>query len=683
MGYTWQGNFKHYFGLGCIKRFARDLLEIETENNFKHNEKMIFTEEDKLYHETNNTCQICSKTCINKVRDPCHETGKYRGPACKICNLRYKQQNFIPVIFHNGSGYDFNLLNSELFKQNNDKRKVDNIPLAAGKTKMFSIGCLKFLDSYNFLAMPLDQMAKIYGCKTKTLYPYEYFGLDSLGTTTKSYNNLIGNLKIEDFKSSLHNKLPTQEDVDIFNKDNSHKTGKDLTIESLQNDVEILDYYMNEYVKLNMKEFKLNPLHYVSLPGYSFDCWLMSSGVTLDTLQDKQIIDDFVGAKRGGICGTMGDRYIDNSDGKTIWYIDANNLYGYAMMQKLPYKDFEFITTTTLDPQSGFLDVILNTPDDSDHGYNIVCDIDYTNECKERTEQLALMPNKRKINDNELGYRQREKSKARSGKLLHRSEKLILDQNNKTEYMVHYRMLKFYVKMGVKVTKIHRVIKFKQDYICRDYIQNNTNKRATAKTEAEKDVRKLMNNSLYGRMCMNPLHFFQSKFLNDEEKIMKSVSKPTFKNITRYRDYSQIEYIKKKIEYDSPVYVGVTILELSKLHMYDVFYKILHPSLKDLTRHYMDTDSFVLSYSEGKVSDEHMDLSNLDIPIKTNNKVPGKFKHELGNRIIEEFLVLSPKTYSFKNYPKNTKEKGIKKHNNARHIDYYDASMNNTQRTVD
>ena len=173
-----------------------------------------------------------------------------------------------------------------------------------------------------------------------------------------------------------------------------------------------------------MKEFRLNPLHYVSLPGYSFDCWLMSSGVTLDTLQDKQMLDDFVGAKRGGICGIMGDRYIDNSDGKTIWYIDANNLYGYAMMQKLPYKDFEFITTTNLDPQSGFLDVILNTPDDSDHGYYLVCDIDYTNECKERTEQLALMSNKREMNDNELGYRQREKSKARS-------EKLILDQTTK------------------------------------------------------------------------------------------------------------------------------------------------------------------------------------------------------------------------------------------------------------
>ena len=115
------------------------------------------------------------------------------------------------------------------------------------------------------------------------------------------------------------------------------------------------------------------------------------------------------------------------------------------------------------------------------------------------------MPNKRKINDNELGYREREKSKIKT-------EKLTLAQNNKTEYMVHYRMLKFYVKMGVKVTKIHRVMKFKQDCICRDYIQINNNKRATAKTEAEKDVRKLMNNSLYGRMCMIPLHILQNEF---------------------------------------------------------------------------------------------------------------------------------------------------------------------------
>ena len=321
---------------------------------------------------------------------------------------------------------------------------------------------------------------------------------------------------------------------------------------------------MKEYAKLSLKDFGLNPLHYISLPGYSFDYWLMSSGVSLDKLQGKQMLDDFVEAKRGGICGIKVYRIVNNSNGskmakhrqsrftddqRSIWYIDANNLYGYAMMQKLPYKDFKFTTTS--------LDYILNTPDDSDHGYYIVCDFDYTNSCRDRTEQLTLMPNKRKISDYELGYGEREKSKTKT-------EKFILEQNNKTEYMVHYRMLKFYVKMVVKVTKIHRVIKIKQDYLSRDYIQNNTNKRATAKTEAEKDLRNLRNNSLYGRMRMNPLHFLKNKFLHDEEKIMKSISKPTFKSITRYMDYSQIEYIKKKIECICPVYLGVTILELSK-----------------------------------------------------------------------------------------------------------------------
>ena len=76
VGYIWQCNFKYYFGLDCIKRFASDLLEIETENNFKRNKQMIFIEEDKLYHETNNTCHICSKRCIKSVRDHCHKAGK-------------------------------------------------------------------------------------------------------------------------------------------------------------------------------------------------------------------------------------------------------------------------------------------------------------------------------------------------------------------------------------------------------------------------------------------------------------------------------------------------------------------------------------------------------------------------------------------------------------------------------
>ena len=117
--------------------------------------------------------------------------------------------------------------------------------------------------------------------------------------------------------------------------------------------------------------------------------------------------------------------------------------------------------------------------------------------------------------------------------------------------------------------------------------------------------------------------------------------------------------------------------------MYDVFYNNLQPSLKDLQLHFMDTDSFVLSFSEANVPDEHMDLSNLEAPIKTNKKFPSNFKHELGSRMINEFMALSPKTYSFKDYSKNNKERGIKNCNNAKHEVYYNALMYNTQRTVD
>ena len=91
----------------------------------------------------------------------------------------------------------------------------------------------------------------------------------------------------------------------------------------------------------------------------------------------------------------------------------------------------------------------------------------------------------------------------------------------------------------------------------------------------------------------------------------------------------------------------------------------------------MKNFSFVLNFSGGKVSDEHMDLSNLEATIKSKNKVPGKFKHELVSRIIEEFLALSPKTYSFKDYPKKIREKRIKNFNNAKHEEYLNVIMYN------
>ena len=242
-------------------------------------------------------------------------------------------------------------------------------------------------------------------------------------------------------------------------------------------------------------------------------------------------------------------------------------------------------------------------------------------------------------------------------------------------------MLKFVVMMGIKVTEAHRIINFKQDYIIRDYIELNTKMRAEAKTEPEKDIFKLMNNSLFGKSCENPLKYLEAKILTNDYEILKAVSKPTCKDVIRYENYTLIELYKKAIQYDKPIYLGSTVLELSELHVYKFYYNVLNPSLKDLMLHYMDTDSFVLSFSEGNVDNEHMDLSILDKPIKTNNKIPGKFKHELGSKVKEEFVVLKPKTYSIKNY--GAKEKGKKKESNGKHEEYYSALIDNKERIVE
>ena len=145
---------------------------------------------------------------------------------------------------------------------------------------------------------------------------------------------------------------------------------------------------------------------------------------------------------------------------RSVWYIDANNLNALALMQKLPCKDFEYSNTT--------LDKALNTSDDSNCGYWLICDLEYTNECKEKTSNFQLLPHGREVENNELGYKQRPPTSTKC-------KKLILDQINKYEYPIHYRMLKFVVKMRIKVTKVHRIIKFKQlikqDYIIRDHIE--------------------------------------------------------------------------------------------------------------------------------------------------------------------------------------------------------------------
>ena len=129
---------------------------------------------------------------------------------------------------------------------NSNKRRVDVLPSTNGKARMFRVSILKFIDSYNFMTMSLDKMANNYQVKSKTLYPYKYF------KDEKSYKNKMNNLSIEDFRSSLTNKLPPQSEFDEFNRSNSMKTGKQLTLEYMKNDVRILEPCFNLFVQLNI-----------------------------------------------------------------------------------------------------------------------------------------------------------------------------------------------------------------------------------------------------------------------------------------------------------------------------------------------------------------------------------------------------------------------------------------------
>ena len=119
---------------------------------------------------------------------------------------------------------------------------------------------------------------------------------------------------------------------------------------------------MKNLLKVHIKEFKINPLYCVSLPGYTWECGLKYTNIRLQTLQDKDLILLLENNIRGGISSVMGDRYVKSDENKKILYIDANNLYGLAMSQYLPYDDIKFDKNVTLEE-------ILNTEDDSEIGY--------------------------------------------------------------------------------------------------------------------------------------------------------------------------------------------------------------------------------------------------------------------------------------------------------------------------
>ena len=192
--------------------------------------------------------------------------------------------------------------------------------------------------------------------------------------------------------------------------------------------------------------------------------------------------------------------------------------------------------------------------------------------------------------------------------------RIIQNLKNKKNYLVHYRMLKFYVRHGMVVDKIHEIISFKQNNWLEKYINFNTQKRNKAKNDFEKDFYKLLNNVFYGKTTENVRNRLGLNFFRKDEykEVIKYQSKLTFNGI--HKSYENCDsYVSKKNEVlmEKPIYLGFAVLELSKLHMYETYYDKLQPYFgqENIQLHYIDTDAFVLSVN---TKDIIRDLKNLE-----------------------------------------------------------------------
>ena len=258
------------------------------------------------------------------------------------------------------------------------------------------------------------------------------------------------------------------------------------------------------------------------------------------------------------------------------------------------------------------------------------------------------------------------------------TKKLICDWSGRKIFLIHYRLLKFYVRHEMIVDKVHTVISFKQSKRLEKYISFNTQKRNKAKNDFEKDFFKLLNKVFYGKTLENVRNRLKFKFFkkNDYREIIKQQSKLTFNGIHKsYENCNNYTFKQIEVLMDKPKYFGFSAPELSILLMYETYYDKLQPYFgqENLRLHYMDTDSFVLSINaEDIIKDlknlqSIFDFNNLDknheLFGNKNKKMIDKFKIEtLANSWIEEFVCLRSKMYAFKRGDDSKKKlKGVSK----------------------
>ena len=343
----------------------------------------------------------------------------------------------------------------------------------------------------------------------------------------------------------------------------------------------------------------------------------------------------------------MGSEYEPREPTRYLQYLDANNLYGWAMSQPLPTGGFHWVEVKS--------DEISKLVNSCEKGYLLKVDIQYPRELHDYHNDLSFMCERMKING---------------------VEKLIPNLYYKKRYITHIRVLEQALKHGLLLEHIHRVIEFKQSAWMKEYIDFNTKLRTAAANDFEKDFYRLMNNAVFGKTMENIRKHRNIKLVTSREAYLKVVMKPNFKSGVQFSsNLMGCKIGKLKVVMNKPVYLGQATLDLSKIAMYEFHYAYMKRKYDDdsLTLCYMDTDSLIYSI---ETDDFYKDIAydvkdrfdtngyNLSRPLHVglNKKVIGLMKDELGGGTMTEFVILRPKMYAYKTgSTKSKKCKGIKK----------------------
>src|SRR6185312_12275877 len=318
---------------------------------------------------------------------------------------------------------------------------------------------------------------------------------------------------------------------------------------------------------------------------------------------------------------------------KWLLYLDANNLYGWAMSQYLPTGGFKWLSTKPIEATSPLVQKILSLKEKSNRGCCLEVKLSIPKELQPKFRDYPMCPERKKVPYDWYGSKQKEWI----GKQRPDTEKLILTLHDKDHYVIHYRNLQQCIREGYVLEKVYRILEFDQSPWMEPYIAMNTQRRAKAKNAFEKNFWKLMNNSVFGKTMEDVrkrVNIDLVRQVGEERRLRRLISDPAFvsRKIFYGANLVAVHRRQTNVKLNKPEYVGACILDLSKYFMYDFWYGYLKKKYGDRVRLlYTDTDSLIIEIETENIYQDMIDdciIGNLpsmshNLPGRTNSNIMG------------------------------------------------------------